>query len=130
MEELADEPGFHWSDPGIYSLAFNAGGRQHRCVMKRLGQHSKREVLIYRFLSVFEEFPMPKLYYSMTDDVTEDYWFLMEQCFANPSATDPSVFLGPRWASFLLACTGSSGTRYTYSRKSSTEGIRRKRQRC
>ena len=94
VEGLRDEPGFHWSNPGVCSVAFQAGGKQYRCVMKRLGQHSKREVPIYRFLSAFTEFPMPKLYYAMFDDVTEDYWFLMEQCFANLSATDSSVFWG------------------------------------
>jgi len=92
VEGLRDEPGFHWSNPGVCSVAFQAGGKQYRCVMKRLGQHSKREVPIYRFLSAFTEFPMPKLYYAMFDDVSEDYWFLIEQCVAYPSATQASVF--------------------------------------
>lgn len=80
VEGLRDEPGFHWSNPGLKSIRVTVGETELNFVVKRLGEHSKREVLIYRFLADYPKFPMPRLFHNIYDDEKNDYWFVTERC--------------------------------------------------
>ena len=61
IEGFRDDPGFHWSNPGLKLATITAGGLQHPFVVKRLGHRSRREVPIYCTLSAQSDFPMPRL---------------------------------------------------------------------
>ena len=84
VEGLRDEPGFHWSNPGLKSVSMTAGDRQFSIVVKRLGEHAKREVLVYRALSGHEGFPIPRLFHSVYDDEKAEYWIVTERCVGRP----------------------------------------------
>ena len=80
VEGLREEPGFHWSNPGVKLVSAFAGGKRYSFVLKRLDEHSKREVLVYRFLSGQERFPVPRLFHDTYDDDRSEYWIVIEQC--------------------------------------------------
>lgn len=80
LEGIHDEPGFHWSNPGVKLVSAYACGQRYPFVLKRLGEHSKREVPVYRFLSVQEAVPAPKLFHDMYDDDRKEYWIIIERC--------------------------------------------------
>lgn len=80
VKGLRDEPGFHWSNPGLKSVSVIAGDRDFSFVVKRLGKHAKREVLVYRFLCSYEGFPIPRLFHDVYDDDKGEYWIVVEQC--------------------------------------------------
>lgn len=80
IEGVHDEPGFHWSNPGVKMVSAFAGGKRYPFVLKRLDEHSKREALVYRFLSGQEGFPIPRLFHDMYDDDRKEYWIVIEQC--------------------------------------------------
>lgn len=80
LEGIHDEPGFHWSNPGIKMVSAFAGGIRYPFVLKRLSEHSKREALVYKFLSEQEGFPIPRLFYDMYDDDRKEYWMVIERC--------------------------------------------------
>ena len=80
IEGIMDEPGLHWSNPGVKQASVYAGGTCHQFVVKRLGEHSKREILVYRFLSAQKGFPIPRLYHDVYDDNTQEYWMVIERC--------------------------------------------------
>ena len=68
VEGLRDEPGFHWSNPGLKAVSVIAGYRHFSYVVKRLGEHAKREVLVYRELSSYEGFPIQCSHFSVLLD--------------------------------------------------------------
>ncbi|UCH42138.1 MAG: hypothetical protein JSW16_04740, partial [Dehalococcoidales bacterium] len=88
IEGVADEPGLHWSNPGVKQVSVYADGKYHQFVLKRLGEHSKREILVYRFLSARNGFPIPRLYHDVYDEKTKEFWMVIERCagrdFPNP----------------------------------------------
>ncbi|MBN1402102.1 MAG: aminoglycoside phosphotransferase family protein [Anaerolineae bacterium] len=84
VEGLRDEPGFHWSNPGLKLLTVTVGDWRGSFVVKRLGAHARREVLVYRFLADYPDFPLPRLYHSIYDEENGEYWILMERCVARP----------------------------------------------
>ena len=84
VKGLRDEPGFHWSNPGLKSVSVTAGNRHFSFVVKRLGKRAKREVLVYRFLSNYEGFPIPRLFHNMYDDDKGEYWIVTECCIGRP----------------------------------------------
>ena len=86
VQGLHDEPGFHWSNPGLKVVSVTAGERNFSYVVKRLGRHAKREVLVYRFLSNYETFPIPRLFHDVYNDDTEEYWIVTEKCIGRPLA--------------------------------------------
>ena len=84
VQGLHDEPGFHWSNPGLKAVTVTAGGHDHPFVVKRLRERSKREVLVYRFLSGYPDFPAPRLYHHVYDDAEREYWVVIERCVPRP----------------------------------------------
>ena len=80
IEGVMDEPGLHWSNPGVKQISVYANGKRHQFVLKRLGDHSKREILVYRFLSAKNGFPIPRLYHDVYDDNTKEFWMVIERC--------------------------------------------------
>lgn len=80
IKGLQDQPGFHWSNPGVKLVSVSAGGKCFSFVLKRLHENSKREVLVYRFLSGQEVFPIPRLFYDVYDEDRKEYWIVIEQC--------------------------------------------------
>lgn len=83
-QELRDEPGFHWSNPGLKLVHVTAGVRQFAFVVKRLGKHARREVLVYRFLSNHPAFPIPRLFHDVYDDSRDEYLIVTERCIGRP----------------------------------------------
>ena len=84
VEGLRDEPGFHWSNPGLKAVSVIAGDRRFSYVVKRLGEHAKREVLVYRALSCYQGFPIPRLFHDVYDGEKGEYWIVTERCVGRP----------------------------------------------
>jgi hypothetical protein len=80
IEGVHDEPGFHWSNPGVKMVSALAGGKSYPFVLKTLGEHSKREILVYRFLSGQEGFPIPRLFHDVYDEDRKEYRMVIERC--------------------------------------------------
>ena len=69
-------------------------------IIKVLHEHSKREINVYRFLSNYPNFPIPKVYYSELDGNTETYVLITEFCdaigdwpFKEPEITSCGILL-------------------------------------
>jgi len=73
-----DEPGFHWSNPGIKKVTITTSRSEIELIIKILHEKSKREILVYRFLSKFQNFPIPQIYYSEYDEATNFYALIIE----------------------------------------------------
>jgi hypothetical protein len=80
-----DQPGFHWSNPGIKLVTVTAGDDRKSYVVKRLAPHARREVLIYRALSDRPDFPMPRLLHSIYDEVAKEYSLILELGMSDPT---------------------------------------------
>jgi len=83
VERFREIPGVHWSNPGLKRVVVCCDGKERQFVVKTLHEKSKREVLIYRFLSGLEDFPIPRLFHSVYDDEREAYWIVLECCEPN-----------------------------------------------
>lgn len=77
---LKDEPGYHWSNPGVKKIKVKIKDKMHEFVLKNLHDHSKKEALVYRFLNKIDDFPIPKLYHSKYDENEKHYWIITELC--------------------------------------------------
>jgi len=78
IESYYDEPGFHWSNPGIRKVTIATTNDKIELIIKILHEKSKREILIYRYLSKFQNFPIPKVYYSEYDEDAKNYILIVE----------------------------------------------------
>lgn len=78
IESYLDDPGFHWSNPGIKKVTITTPSSKIELIIKILHEKSKREILIYRFLSKFHNFPIPKVYYSEYNENTNLYVLITE----------------------------------------------------
>ncbi len=112
VNDLRDEPGFHWSNLGFKSVSVTAGNRHFPFVVKRLGKHAKGEVMVYRFLSNYQEFPIPRLFHDMYDDDKREYWIVMERCIGRSLAHKEQF--GCNVGCYSPASTLNSGTRPTH----------------
>lgn len=83
VEGFREIPGVHWSNPSLKKVVVCWEGKERHFVVKTLHEKSKREVLIYRFLSGLEHFPIPRLFHSVYDDEREAYWIVLECCEPN-----------------------------------------------
>jgi hypothetical protein len=68
-----------------------AGGKSYPFVLKTLSEHSKREILVYRFLSGQEGFPIPRLFHDLYDEDGKEYRMVIERCVGR-SFTRPEGF--------------------------------------
>ncbi|MFX1523472.1 MAG: aminoglycoside phosphotransferase family protein [Promethearchaeota archaeon] len=78
IESYYDVPGLHWSNPGIRKVTIATTNDEIELIIKILHEKSKREVLIYRYLSQFQNFPISKVYYSEYDEDTNNYILIIE----------------------------------------------------
>lgn len=78
IESHYDEPGFHWSNPGIKKMTITTSSSEIELIIKILHEKSKREVLVYRFLSKFQKFPTPQVYYTEYDETSNFYILIIE----------------------------------------------------
>ncbi|MHA2324880.1 MAG: phosphotransferase, partial [Promethearchaeota archaeon] len=73
-----DDPGLHWSNPGIKKVTITTSNNNIELIIKILHEKSKREIWVYRFLSKFENFPIPKVFYTEFNENTNDYILITE----------------------------------------------------
>lgn len=78
IENYFDDPGFHWSNPGIRKVTLTSNIGRIELIIKILHDRSKREILIYRFLSNYQDFPIPKVYYTEWDEENNYYVLIIE----------------------------------------------------
>ncbi len=78
IESYLDDPGFHWSNPGIKKVSITTTRGEIELIIKILHEKSKREILIYRFLSEFQGFPIPKVYYTEYNESVNLYVLITE----------------------------------------------------
>ena len=78
IENYYDDPGLHWSNPGIKKVSITTASDEIELIIKILHEKSKREILIYRFLSQSQNFPIPKVYYTEYDDTSNVYILITE----------------------------------------------------
>jgi hypothetical protein len=78
IDNYLDDPGFHWSNPGVKKVSITTNRDEIELIIKILHDKSKREVLIYRFLSEFHDFPIPKVYYTEYNENTKFYVLIIE----------------------------------------------------
>lgn len=82
IQGIEDEPGLHWSNPGLKKILLSVQDRSFSYVVKTLGEHSKREILVYRFLANKHNFPMPDLYHDVLKEDEKEYWIVIEECLS------------------------------------------------
>jgi len=73
IEAYYDDPGLHWSNPDLRKVTILTSSEKIELILKILHERSKREILIYRYLSKYPNFPIPKVYYTEYDDITNNY---------------------------------------------------------
>jgi hypothetical protein len=78
IEVYYDDPGLHWSNPGVKKIIISTSSKTIELIVKILHERSKREILIYRFLSQHPHFPIPKLYYTEYNEDTNNYFLIIE----------------------------------------------------
>ncbi|MHA2398868.1 MAG: hypothetical protein ACXADU_08250 [Promethearchaeota archaeon] len=78
IEGYYDEPGLHWSNPGVKKVTILTSSGKIELIIKILHERSKREILVYRFLSEYQNFPIPEVYYSEYDENTNTYILITE----------------------------------------------------
>ncbi|MFW9784844.1 MAG: hypothetical protein ACFFFB_21370 [Candidatus Heimdallarchaeota archaeon] len=78
IENYFDDPGFHWSNPGIRKVTLTSNIGRIELIIKILHDRSKREILIYRFLSNYQDFPIPKVYSTEWDEKNKYYVLIIE----------------------------------------------------
>ena len=89
---IQDEPGLHWSNPGLKKVVVFVHDKYFPYVVKILGVHSKREILIYRFLSNQNDFAIPNLYYDVFKDDEKEYWMVIEECISCEFSTSEAFW--------------------------------------
>ncbi|MFW9879278.1 MAG: hypothetical protein ACFFG0_39880 [Candidatus Thorarchaeota archaeon] len=62
IESYYDDPGLHWSNPGVKKVSISTSGEEIELFIKVLQERSKREILVCKFLREFPNFPIPKVY--------------------------------------------------------------------
>jgi len=78
IESYYDEPGLHWSNPGLKKVTLSTNYGELELIIKILHERSKREVLIYRFLSKHTNFPIPNVYYTEYNE-NESFYVLITE---------------------------------------------------
>ncbi|KKM26422.1 hypothetical protein LCGC14_1584950 [marine sediment metagenome] len=78
IESFYDEPGLHWSNPGVKKVNLETNRGKIELIIKILHERSKREVLIYRFLSKHPNFPIPNVYYTEYNENKRIYVVITE----------------------------------------------------
>ncbi|MFX1325848.1 MAG: aminoglycoside phosphotransferase family protein [Promethearchaeota archaeon] len=78
IENYLDEPGLHWSNPGIRKVSITTNIGRIELIVKTLHERSKREILVYRFLSRHQGFPIPKIYYTECDEINNIFVLITE----------------------------------------------------
>jgi hypothetical protein len=78
IDSYLDDPGFHWSNPGIKKVTIITSSSKIELIIKTLHEKSKREILIYRFLSKFHNFPIPEVYYTEYNENANLYVLITE----------------------------------------------------
>jgi len=78
IEGYYDDPGLHWSNPGVKKVTISTTSRKIELVIKILHERTKREILIYNFFSKHPNFPIPKVYYTEYNENTNNYILITE----------------------------------------------------
>jgi hypothetical protein len=78
IEGYYDDPGLHWSNPGVKKVTILTSTQTIELILKILHVKSKREILIYRFLSEQSNFPIPKVHYTEYDENRKNYILIID----------------------------------------------------